>query len=122
MPQEGQPEPLPVRPRPALADSPADGQDGNRLRALEVASCSLCGIVRPLGLLVPDGDRTAEDVRWYCKDVRSCTDRWTTALPRRSAGRPDTFGHVVTAAGEPAPAEASAEQMDGRPEEAQAVP
>ena len=88
MPQEGQPEPLPVRPRPALADSPADGQDGNRLRALEVASCSLCGIVRPLGLLVPDGGGACADVRWYCKDVKSCTERWTAAVAQQSAYLP----------------------------------
>ena len=122
MPQARQPEQFPISFRLAVADSAAAGPGEGGLRPLEVAECTMCGIERPLGLLVPDGDRTAEDVRWYCKDVRSCTDRWTTALPRRSAGRPDTFGHVVTAAGEPAPAEASAEQMDGRPEEAQAVP
>ena len=122
MPEAGQPEQLPLRPRPALADSPAAGQDGNRLRALEVAPCSLCGVTRPLGLLFPDGDRTSEDVRWYCRDVRSCTERWTSALPRRSAGRSETFGDVGTAAEEPAPAGASTERLDGMPEEAQAVP
>jgi len=121
MPQTGQPEQLPVSPRSASADSPTAGPDGNHRRALEVAPCSLCGVARPLGLLVPDSDPTSADVRWYCKDIRSCTERWTAALPRRSAGPPETFGHAVPTAGEPAPAGASAQQLGGMPEEVQAA-
>ena len=61
-----------------LTPAPAD----NRLRPLDVAECSLCGIAHPLGLLVPDGGPACTEVRWYCKDVRSCTERWTAANPR----------------------------------------
>jgi len=50
-------------------------------RPLQVAQCSLCGIALPLGLLVPDGGESCADVRWYCKDAKSCTERWTTARP-----------------------------------------
>ncbi len=39
----------------------------------------LCGIALPLGLLVADGGQACADIRWYCKDVMSCTDRWTAA-------------------------------------------
>jgi len=72
------PERLPAGPGPNVAGPPAAAQ-GDRLRPLEVAQCALCGIARPLGLLVPDGSQSCADVRWYCKDVQSCTERWTTA-------------------------------------------
>jgi hypothetical protein len=71
------PEPLPVSPHLEPADSAADA----RRRPLDVAQCSLCGIALPLGLLVPDGGEACADVRWYCKDAKSCTERWTTARP-----------------------------------------
>jgi hypothetical protein len=41
----------------------------------------MCGIALPLALLVPDGGQACADIRWYCKDAKSCTDRWTTARP-----------------------------------------
>jgi hypothetical protein len=44
----------------------------------------MCGVERPLGLLVPDGGEACADVRWYCKDVKSCTERWTEALADRA--------------------------------------
>ena len=46
----------------------------------------MCGIERPLGLLVPDGGGACADIHWYCKDVKSCTERWTAALPDRDDG------------------------------------
>jgi len=77
------PEPLPVSPRLEPSASPADALaaapgDAHR-RPLQVAQCSLCGTALPLGLLVPDGGEACADVRWYCKDAKSCTERWTTA-------------------------------------------
>jgi hypothetical protein len=48
----------------------------------------MCGIERPLGLLVPDGGGACADVRWYCKDVKSCTERWTAAVAQQSAYLP----------------------------------
>jgi hypothetical protein len=74
MPETGHLEQLPVSPAPA-APVPGD----SRVRPLDMAVCSLCGAARPLGLLVPDGSPARTDVHWYCKDVRSCTERWTTA-------------------------------------------
>jgi hypothetical protein len=99
-----EPEQLPISPWLAPADSAAARPGDGRLRPLEVAQCSLCGIALPLGLLVPDGGRACADIRWYCKDARSCTERWTTALPPRHVHVPATPGHVFAAAGEPAPA------------------
>jgi len=77
-PRTGRSEQLQATPRTALADLPVAGPGGNHLRPLEAAQCALCGIARPLGLLVPDGGRACADIRWYCKDTKSCTERWTT--------------------------------------------
>jgi hypothetical protein len=74
VPQAGEPERLPVSPQ---LDPPGDPHR----RPLEAAQCSLCGIALPLGLLVPDGGDACDDVRWYCKDAKSCTERWTNARP-----------------------------------------
>jgi len=48
------------------------------------AQCSLCGIALPAGLMVPDGGQACADVRWYCKDAKACTERWTGSLPRHA--------------------------------------
>jgi hypothetical protein len=74
------PEQLPVGPGMALAE-PAAAARRDQLRPLEVAHCSMCGTALPLGLLVADGGRACADIRWYCKDTKSCTERWTTARP-----------------------------------------
>jgi hypothetical protein len=90
--QETGPEQLPARPRLAPVEPPAPAEPSapaeppalaprDRPRPLEVAQCSMCGVALPLGLLVPDGGPGCPDVRWYCKDARSCTERWTTARP-----------------------------------------
>jgi len=85
---ETEPEQFSASPGLALAEPPALTQR-RRLRSLEVAECSLCGSEHPLGLLVPDGGQACADIRWYCKDAKSCTERWTTA---RGTGRPSP-GH-----------------------------
>jgi hypothetical protein len=91
LPQAWQSEQFPVGFRLTLADpAPAEERD-HRLRPLEVAECCMCGIERPLGLLVPDGGDACADIQWYCKDVRSCTERWTTAL----ADRAEAAGQVA---------------------------
>jgi hypothetical protein len=111
------PEQLPASPRLALAEPPAPAQ-GDELRPLEVAECALCGIVRPLGLLVPDGGQACADIRWYCKDAKSCTERWTTArLPQR-APMPAAPATAIAGAGEPAPDTTQAGRLDGQLEEA----
>jgi hypothetical protein len=117
---ETEPEQLPARPRLALADPPAPAQR-DRPRPLQVAPCALCGIALPLGLLVPDGGQACADIRWYCKDAKSCTERWTTARPPRRAHRPAVPGTAIAAAQEPAPDMALAKRLDGMLAEAQSA-
>jgi hypothetical protein len=88
LPSVWQPEPFPAKLRLAPADPAAPERGEGRLRPLEVADCTMCGVTRPLGLLVSDGGTACADIRWYCKDVRSCTERWTTALPQQPEGLP----------------------------------
>jgi hypothetical protein len=46
--------------------------------------CWLCGARLPARLLMPDGGASCQDLRWYCQDARSCTERWTASNdPRR---------------------------------------
>jgi hypothetical protein len=94
MPLASEPEPYPASPRPDRpdpADSPAPWPGDAHRRPLDVAQCALCGIALPLGLLIPDGGEACADVRWYCKDARGCTDRWTTAgAPGRAQPAPGT--------------------------------
>ena len=59
-------------------------QRDDRQRPLPSAQCSLCGIALPTGLMVPDGGQACADIRWYCKDAKSCTERWTASLPRHA--------------------------------------
>jgi hypothetical protein len=63
-------------------DSSMVAQRDDRHRPLPSAQCSLCGIALPTGLMVPDGGQACVDIRWYCKDAKSCTERWTASLPR----------------------------------------
>jgi hypothetical protein len=83
----------------------------NRPRPLEVAECSMCGIVLPLGLLVPDGGQACADIRWYCKDAMSCTERWTTARPPGRAHMPAAPEDAFAGAGEAVADRACAEHL-----------
>ena len=42
-----------------------------------VEPCWMCGIRLPVTQMVPDGGSACGSVRWYCLDVRGCTERWT---------------------------------------------
>jgi hypothetical protein len=84
---ETEPEQLSASPGTPLAEPPAPTQPA-RLRTPQAAQCALCGIARPLGLLVPDGGQACADIRWYCKDTKSCTERWTTARQTQHAHPP----------------------------------
>jgi hypothetical protein len=101
---------LPNSPRLTSAQPPTAAQR-NHLRPLEVAQCSLCGIARPLGLMVPDGGQACADIRWYCKDTISCTERWVAAQRHPTAYIPATPRPAPIAAAEPARDEAG-EQPD----------
>ena len=54
-------------------------------RRAALVSCWLCGIRLHQNQMVPDGGHACLDLRWYCKDTRACTERWTSAQPRSRA-------------------------------------
>ena len=112
---EAGPEQRLVGPRLALPGPPAATQR-DRLGPLEAAQCSLCGIALPLTLLVPDGGQACADIRWYCRDAKSCTERWTTARPPCRTQTPPVPGTALAGAGEPAPEGTPAERLDGMPD------
>jgi len=117
---EPEPDQLTATPSLAVAESPAAAQPG-RLRPLAVASCSLCGVALPLGLLVPDGGQACDDIRWYCKDARSCTERWTAARPPADAHTPTVHGRAAPGVEAAAPDEARAERLGGMLEAAKSA-
>jgi len=112
---EAGPEQRPAGPRRALPEPPTATQR-DRLGPLEAAQCSLCGIALPLSLLVPDGGQACADIRWYCRDAKSCTERWTTARPPGRPQTPTVPGTALAGAGEPAPAGPPAGRLDGMPD------
>src|SRR5215469_2593735 len=42
-----------------------------------IRSCWICGIRMPAEHMVADGGSACADIRWYCRDMRACTERWT---------------------------------------------
>lgn len=52
-------------------------------RRSAVVSCWMCGIHLHQSQMVADGGSACDDVRWYCKDARACSERWVSA--RREA-------------------------------------
>src|SRR5690242_14869609 len=57
----GQPRPAPFGGEPAASNS-----------------CWLCGIRLPADQMMADGGSACHDLRWYCRDTRACTERWTS--------------------------------------------
>lgn len=51
--------------------------------------CWMCGIRLPATQMVADGGSACGSIRWYCLDVRGCTDRWTTRPAKPDSG-PDS--------------------------------
>jgi hypothetical protein len=58
--------------------------EGFTARRATVVPCWLCGIGLQHSQMVPDGGDACSDIRWYCRDTRACTERWTST--RRQAG------------------------------------
>jgi hypothetical protein len=54
-----------------------------------VEPCWMCGARLPVTQMVADGGSGCDSVRWYCADVRGCTERWTTRRPRLASGHGD---------------------------------
>jgi hypothetical protein len=52
-----------------------------------VVSCWMCGIRLHQNQMMPDGGSACLDIRWYCRDARACTERWTQSRRQaRAAG------------------------------------
>jgi hypothetical protein len=68
--------------------SPAATRGDGRLGELANARCTLCGIELSIISLVPDGGPGSTEVRWYCRDIISCTERWTADRARPAAQAP----------------------------------
>jgi len=95
-------------------EPPMAAQRDDRQRPLPSAQCSLCGIALPTGLMVPDGGQACADVRWYCKDAKACTERWTANLPRHP--------HIAPTSAHLAPPASSALARDALPPAAERRP
>jgi len=65
---------------------------GPRQPDLAHERCWICGIRLPTALMVPDGGSACADVRWYCRDMRACTGRWTITSRSRSGGPGNAIG------------------------------
>jgi hypothetical protein len=52
-----------------------------------VERCWLCGVRLPVAQMMADGGDACGNVRWYCRDVRGCTERWTTLPTLPGSGR-----------------------------------
>jgi hypothetical protein len=68
-----------------------------------VSRCWMCGIRLSTGSMVVDGGSACADVRWYCRDTRGCTERWTSR-----PARPADIGQ-----GSPGTSETRGEQLAG---------
>jgi len=114
------PDQLATTPAPAPAQLPT-ATPRNRPRPLEVAQCSMCGIALPLALMIPDGGQACADIRWYCKDAMSCTQRWTTANTPGHAHMPTAPDDAVAGTREAGPGRAPAKPAHGMVEAAQSA-
>jgi hypothetical protein len=91
---------------------------GRPPRAPETVHCSLCGTTQATGLMLPDGGTACADVRWYCKDVLACTQRWTARSPsarRRAVAGAPAAGPPSGLAGRNPTGRASAEPNPAEP-------
>lgn len=86
---------------------PSDLPAGSPLaRRAAIVSCWLCGIRLHHSQMVPDGDNACHDIRWYCQDTQTCTERWTSARhQRRAAEAAEAAAPGSAPAGSSAPAE-----------------
>ena len=83
-------------PQKQVAGPSAGGRDavsGDSLLAGPATErCWLCGARLPVQMMVADGGSGCTDVRWYCRNTRVCTDRWTAQRARRlEFGEPATL-------------------------------
>ena len=84
--------------------TPAAARADDSPEELANATCALCGIELSIISLVPDGGPGSAEVRWYCRDIVSCTQRWT-ADRARPRGRAPAAANAPDLGAEPVPAE-----------------
>lgn len=70
-------------------------------------ACWMCGIRLPADQMVPDGGSACLDLRWYCRDVWACTERWTWRFARSAATVEGTAEAPQAPGEEPADTEAA---------------
>lgn len=51
-----------------------------------VERCWMCGVQLAVTQMVADGGGACGNLRWYCLNVRECTERWTTRAARPDSG------------------------------------
>jgi hypothetical protein len=61
---------------------------------VSVTTCWMCGIRLSAGQMVADGGSACADVRWFCLDLRGCTERWTSRPAAPMDIRPGTAGNA----------------------------
>lgn len=54
-------------------------EQGIAARRSATEACWLCGAWLHRQQLMPDGGPACADVRWYCLDLRTCTERWISS-------------------------------------------
>jgi hypothetical protein len=89
-----------VNERPSRWTPAAAGGDGSP-GELANATCALCGIELSIISLIPDGGPGSAEVRWYCRDIVSCTERWTSDRARRAGHAPVAGGNAPEPDAEP---------------------
>jgi hypothetical protein len=71
----------PARPQEQVAGPAAGGRDAVSVDSIPAGPaterCWLCGARLAVQMMVADGGSGCADVRWYCRNIRVCTDRWT---------------------------------------------
>lgn len=78
-----------------LPNAPAPSSPLTRRTA--VVSCWLCGIRLHQNQMMPDGGNACPDLRWYCKDIQACTDRWSSAQRQNRAAETAAPGNAAAA-------------------------
>ena len=92
--------------------TPAATRGDGSPEELANATCALCGIELSIISLVPDGGPGCAQVRWYCRDIVSCTERWTADRARSAVQAPVPGGNAPDPGAEPVPDEQAAHSRD----------
>lgn len=95
--------------------TPAAARADDNPEELANATCALCGIELSIISLVPDGGPGSAEVRWYCRDIVSCTERWTADRRSPLVRAPVARANAPDQGAEPVPAEQVAPSGDRAP-------